>query len=431
LGLAFAACVQLAVLLWAARAHIRQALHCEVCDTFYYYNVAAAFAETGLLFANPYDGYRSYFLPLVVAAVTKLASALGFAGEPVVRYAYGISILFWLVSVGLMVWLARRANGKTFVLITAATLLNPFLIVYVPFAMQEGVLMALCLPLLFLWVAAKDWDAGRRAALVLAMALLGYMIRAALAWWLLPAVAYAGWLLWTRRRDARTWLPWMAACIIGAVAIIGPQVYISKQHSDSFNPYPSTGVLTQQIPLGITLLKFATVEDDGHWRGLVYWSRYAADREDEKTLDFYLRHPARGAFLMLTHAYAGFHYDQLKPYWQLARARPFTIWLALSSAIVLLGVVRMTVMVAEREVDADRAFAIATLALCAASLVFVAAESRFGILGFAMLSITVAEWIGSRPARAEWLRLAPALLLYLMLSFLYNMLLLQSADLNP
>jgi hypothetical protein len=46
------------------------------------------------------------------------------------------------------------------------------------------------------------------------------------------------------------------------------------------------------------------------------------------------------------------------------------------------------------------------------------------------LSIAVAEWIASRPPRGEWLRLAPALLLYLVLSFLYNTLLLQSADVN-
>ena len=428
--LPLAACVQLAVLLWAAQAHIRQALRCEVCDTFYYYNAAAAFADAGLLFSNPYDGYRSYFAPLVIAAVTKLASMLGFGGEPVVRYAYGISMLFWIVSIGLMIWLARRADGKTFALITFATLLNPFLIVYVPFALQEGVLMALCLPLLFLWVAAKDWGAGRRAALVLSMALLGYIIRAALAWWLLPAVAYASWLLWTRRRNARAWLPWMAAVIVGGIAIVGPQIYISKQHANSFNPYPSTTVFSQQIPIGITLLKFATVEDEGHWRGLTYWSPYVAEPEDEKTFEnYYLQHPARGAFLMLTHAYAGFHYDQLKPYWELAGARPFTIWLVLSSAIVFLGVVRMAVLAATCELDPDRAFAIATLALCAGSIVFVAAESRFGIVGFAMLSITVAEWIGSRPPRYEWLRLTPALLLYLVLSFLYNTLLLQSADL--
>ena len=79
--LVLAACAQLAVLLWAARAHIEQALNCEVCDTFYYYNAAAAFADTGLLFSNPYDGYRSYFVPFVIAGVVRLASALGVSGE--------------------------------------------------------------------------------------------------------------------------------------------------------------------------------------------------------------------------------------------------------------------------------------------------------------------------------------------------------------
>jgi hypothetical protein len=359
----------------------------------------------------------------------KVASVLGFSGEPVVRYAYGVSVLFWLVSLGLMIWLARRAPARDFVPTTIATLLNPFLIVYVPFALQEGVLMICCVPLLFLWVAAKDWHPARRGALVLAMAVLAYVIRAALAWWLVPAAGYAGWLLWKHRRDARAWLPWMTGILIGAVAVIGPQMYISKQHSHSFNPYPSTTVFSLQIPIGITLLKFATVEDEGHWRGLTYWSPYVAEPEEEKTFaNFYLRHPARGAFLILTHAYAGFHYDQLMPYWHLGRARPFTIWLALSSAIVFLGVVRMTAIVGERALDPDRAYAIATLLLSAASLVFVAAESRFGIIGFAMLSITVAEWIARRPTRSEWLRLAPALFLYLVLSFLYNTLLLQSAD---
>jgi hypothetical protein len=426
-----AACAQLAVLLWAARAHVEQALNCEVCDTFYYYNAAAALADTGLLFSNPYDGYRSYFAPLVIAGVTKLASAPGFAEEPVVRYAYGVSILFWFVSLGLMLWLARRAHIGTFVPVTIATLLNPFLIVYVPFALQEGVLMLCCLPLLFVWVAAKDWHPARRAALVLATAVLAYVIRAALVWWLIPAAAYAAWLLWSRRADARAWLPWMAGALIGAVALIGPQVYVSKQRFNSFNPYPSTGVFSQQIPIGITLLKFATVEDEGHWRGLIYWSPYATVPEEEKTFaNFYVRHPARGAFLMLAHAHAGFHYDQLLPYWHLGRARPFTIWLALSSAIVFVGVVRMTATIGERALDPDRAFAIATLLLSAASLAFVATESRFGVIGFAMLSITVAEWIGSRPTRREWLRLAPALLLYLALSFLYNTLLLQSADVD-
>jgi len=47
-----------------------------------------------------------------------------------------------------------------------------------------------------------------------------------------------------------------------------------------------------------------------------------------------------------------------------------------------------------------------------------------------MLSLLVSEWIAGRPSRAEWSRLAPGLLLYLALSFLYNTLLLQTADIR-
>ena len=427
---AFAACAQLAFLLWAARASVAQALNCEVCDTAYYYDSAAEIERAGLLFKNAFDGYRSYFVPLVVSVVARLAGALGFGGGTVERYTYGVTVLFWLLSVPLLTWLARRAGAKEFVQTTVATLLNPFLLVYVPFALQEGVLMVCCLPLLFLWVGARDWDAGRRAALVMSMALLAYIIRAALVWWLLPAVLYAAWLLWQRRRQARTWLPWMAAVVVAGGIVIGPQVYISKQHSDSFNPYPITTVFSQHIPIAITLLKFATVEDEGHWRGLTYWSPWVAEPEEEKTVRFYLDNPARAAFLMLTHMYAGFHYDQLKPYWQLDRARPLTIWLVLSSAIVFLGVVRVSAVAVAGGLEADRAFAAATVVLCAASLAFVAAESRFGIVGFAMLSIQAVDWLGNRPSRRELSWVVPALLLYLVLSFLYNTLLMHSADIK-
>ena len=262
------------------------------------------------------------------------------------------------------------------------------------------------------------------------MALLAYIIRAALVWWLLPALLYAAWLLRPHVRELRRWLPWMAGVAFVGGLLLGPQIYIAKQRFDSFNPYPTTTVFSQQIPIGITLLKFATVEDEGHWRGLTHWSPFVAEPEEEKTFRFYVERPARGAFLMLTHAYAAFHYDQVKPYWQLERARPITIWLALSSTIVFLGVIRMTSLAVGGELDADRAFAIGTLVLCVASVVFVAAESRFGIVGFAMLSIQVAEWLRTRPSRTQLSWLVPGLLLYLAVSFLYNTLLLQSADIG-
>jgi len=422
--------MQFAFLVWAARAAIPPALSCEVCDTSYYYTAAAEIAKSGLLFFNPYDGYRSYFVPLFISSIQRLAMAAGFDGSAVARYAYGVSLVFWLVSAGLMWWLAQRVGARTFWTTSIATLLNPILLVYVPFALQEGVLMACCLPLLFVWTGAKDLDPARRATLVMMMALVAYIIRSSLVWWVPLAAIYAGWVLWTQIRRPRRWLPWMVAVVLAGCLLIGPQIYISKHKSGSFNPYPSTTPLGQQIAWGITLLKFATVEDEGHWRGLTYWSPFVAEPDEDKTAGFYLRYPLRGAFLMLAHAYAGFHYDEIKPYWRLDRARPMTIWLVLSSAIVFLGVTRMAGIVLARDLDADRAFAIATFGLCLASLVLVAAESRFGVIGFAMLSLQVAEWSGTRPSRAQWAWLGPSLVMYLALSFLYNTLLLQSADIG-
>lgn len=427
-AVAIAALLQLAFLLWAARAAVTQGLHCEVCDTAYYFRAATDIARSGLLFANPFDGYRSYFVPLFIAAVQQLAAWVGCDGNPVERYAYGVSLLFWLVSTGLTVWLVHRGRGLGVLLTAAATLLNPFLIAYVPFALQEGVLMACCLPLLAVWAGAKDLGAPMRAAMVLTMALVAYVVRASLVWWLLPAAAYAGTLLWPHIRHPRRWVASMATVAVVACVLIGPQVYISKTKAGTLNPYPTTGLFAQQIAWGISLLKFATVEDEGHWRGLTYVSPFVAEPEEEKTLRFYVSHPVRGAFLMAGHAYAGFHYDQILPYWRLERASPLSIWLVLSSAIVFLGVVGFAGRVLARSLDADAAFAFGTLALCVASLLFVAPEARFGIIGFAMLSLQVAGWLATRPSPRQWTLLAPALLMYLAVSFSYNTLLLQSAD---
>jgi hypothetical protein len=80
---------------------------------------------------------------------------------------------------------------------------------------------------------------------------------------------------------------------------------------------------------------------------------------------------------------------------------------------------------------ADGGFAMITLAMCVASLLFVAAQSRFGVIGFAMLSLQGAQWLADRPTRAQWSLLAPGLPLYLARAFLFNTLPLQSADITP
>ena len=134
---------------------------------------------------------------------------------------------------------------------------------------------------------------------------------------------------------------------------------------------------------------------------------------------------------MLSHAYAGFHYDQIKPYWRLERARPMTIWLVLSSAIVFLGVVRIvTAISSPARLDADRAFVIATLVLCAARSRSWRRSPGSASSASRCCRCWSPKWIASRPPRVRMVGLAPGLLLYLALSFLYNTLLLQSADIR-
>lgn len=51
-------------------------------------------ALSGLPFADPNDGYRSYFAPLFIAAVQRLPAAAGFDGTAGERYSYGACFLF-------------------------------------------------------------------------------------------------------------------------------------------------------------------------------------------------------------------------------------------------------------------------------------------------------------------------------------------------
>ena len=399
-----AAGMQLAFLVWAARAAIPPALSCDVCDTSYYYTAAAEIAKSGLLFFNPYDGYRSYFVPLFIAVVQRLARWLGFDGGAVERYTYGVSILFWLRlrrphGVARASRRARRTFWTTSGRHAAQSLSARLRAVRAAGRRADGRAACRCCSS---GPARKTGTPARRAALVMSMALLAYIIRASLVWWLPPAAMYAAWLLWPQIRHPRRWLPWMAAVVVAGASSSARRSTFRSSKSGSFNPYPSTTPLAQQIAWGITLLKFATVEDEGHWRGLTYWSPFVAEPEEDKTAGFYLEHPMRGAFLMLTHAYAGFHYDQIKPYWRLDRARPLTIWLVLSSAIVFLGVVRMTAIVLAGELDADRAFAIATLSSCAWLRSCSWRRSRGSASSDSRCCRSqVAEWIGSRPSRAR------------------------------
>lgn len=419
-------------LYWAAGEAVATAHECRICDTTaYYFPSAAEFTKSGLLFTNVYDGYRSYFFPLVISIIQQSTAAAGLGGEEIQRYTYTISFLFWVVSIITMHRIAQQLNARLFVLLAVATLINPFLLVYVPFALQEGILMFFCLPMLFVWVGARDLDPVKRAGIVLLMALFAYIIRASFVWLLVPAALYAAQVIWPHIRTPGRWLPMSTLVAIIGIALVGPQSYVAQKKFHTLNPYPATSLIGQQISWGVTVLKFTLVEDEGHARQLAYLSPFAPEAEEAKTIRYYVDHPARGAFLAASHVYTGFHYDQLKPYWRLNGASPLTVWLVVSSAVVFLGLIRVAHSIWTRKLDADCLFMILSLMLSVVALLFIAAEARFGIIGFAVLSIFAVQWFEAPapPARVALL-LSAGSVLYVVLAFLVNALLFQIADIK-
>jgi hypothetical protein len=416
-------------LAWTVPEAAHQGVTCAICDTGRYFESANAFSKSGLLFANPFDGYRSYFFPMFIAAVTALASSLGSENNVAVQYTYTVAPLFSAISLALFTWAWQTAGPRTAICAGAATLFNPFLIVQLPYALQESALMFFCLPLLFVWMVLPHSQASWRAALLLIVGLLAYVIRSSLIWWLLPAAAYATWQLFRTRKPYKWKGPLLAVTVAGLMAL-GPQVYIAKKKFDSFNPYPSTSLLSNQISWGISVLKFTAVEDNGHWRQLAYFSPFAPEAEETKSAQFYFKNPERGALLVLSHVFAGFHYDQIRPYWRLENASLVTVWLLLSSSLVFLGCLHVAQLLTTRTWDSDDAFAIATAVLCAGALAFVAAEARFGITGFAALSILLSRRF-MHPGGLAWPKgTTGGLLAYLALSFLFNAMLMHSADIR-
>jgi hypothetical protein len=60
----------------------------------------------------------------------------------------------------------------------------------------------------------------------------------------------------------------------------------------------------------------------------------------------------------------------------------------------------------------------------------VATESRFGLLGFAMLPVHALQMLANRSFRPPWSFVLPGLLIYVALSFLFNTMMMQNADMR-
>lgn len=417
--------LQIAVLVYSTEHAIEVADECEVCDTSYYLNTADRVATNGLLFENPYEGYRSYLVPAYIAIVQAVSRKSGISGRSA-QYAIGSSLIYLLASMLLLVWMLHKRPLHQTARLALATIFNPFLTAYVPFAMQESLLVCLYAPLIFIWLS-KIGTSGSRVILLVGGAVVAWMIRSSLAWLVLVAFAYAAFAILKEKalfRGHRRGLALLAAVI---VLFVGPQAHTMWLRQQTLNPYPVTSVLDLQISWGITIFKYATVRDEGHWRGLISFSTAATIPEEKKKLRFYFENPSKAVVVASAHVFAGFHYDQLLPYWDLKHAAPFTIWLLVSTTTVFFGLCGAVYMLSVRPFTPDKFFILTMISLGAASLTITATEPRFGLVPFALLSALAIETLQAL-SRARWRWYAFGLGSYLLVATCINYELLKHAD---
>jgi hypothetical protein len=380
------------VALWIASQAVAQHLDCDVCDTRYYDRASQSFAANGLEFTNAFDGYRSYFVPAFIHAIRSVSAAFLPANIPdAARYPLGVTLIYGLMSCLLVVGASLRKAELRVLLLALATVWNPLLFAYLPYQMQESALVFFCAPLVF---ALLQWGVPRPACSAVTVALFGlicYATRSALVVLLVPALlAFCLYLMRERTEIAARWKA-CAAALVGAIVLIGPQSLISVRHAGTLNPYPARAVLQAQFAWGVEMYKYATVREEGEWRGLPYFSPYATDTEVPKALSAY-RDPTVAATLVLAHVYAIAVQDQLLPYWDVSGAAVITPWLLLSVALLFLGAARMVTELWHSGLTATLVFFAGSALVLLASAALIAAETRFGVLLILLTSAYATRW---------------------------------------
>lgn len=401
------------------------------CDATHNLILSGQLLSSGLLYDDPYAGYRSYFVPLLYALLDAVPQP--FATKSGHAFPVVAAVAFTAVSIVASVVALRRESLTRYLAFALPTLFNPFVLALVPYPIQESAIVLLCVPLFFLIVCDTRPEAGRTLFLALLLGALAYIIRSSLFWLLLPlAIVVALDLARAPRAGiARRVASRAALAGIAALVLFAPQVYIAYAKFGSLNPYPATAVVDAQIGWGIEMLKYATIFDGETWSGLRYASPYAALPVGQKSIGFYLTNPDAGLFLGLSHVWAGLNYDALTPYVARGDLHALTPWLVLSALTVAFGVAGLYRMIASAFDRRAGVLLVAVLVMSCAYTFFSAAEARFGMWGFMALSIGAAHLASSREGRSRAGAIAPSALAYVLSAFLINASLLSAAGVAP
>ncbi len=393
------------------------------CDVAYYLRAGESFWRDGLLWHDDYAGYRFYIAPLVFGFLELLSHTFLPERALAATMPFLLCSLFLITSSIASVFVFRRDGLRRWSLFAIPLLLNPLALALIPYPLQESVIVAGCLPLLFVLLAHRfdrlPWQSFI-AGLCIAIAV---MTRPTLFWIALPIVFYVFYPAIAARRWNRHATLGAGLLVLVVAAIYLPQAYIRWNLPNTLSPTRMTDVVDKQIGYGVDMLEYNTLQDGPVFSGSPVYSPYRALPKEAKTLSFYIDQPAEGVFLALIHAWSAFDFVSFRPYVPKSAIRIVNFTLIVSALITALGVLAIWRMIGDTQ---QRTLGLTLAGLFLLNCLYVAVsatENRFGLLGFLALSVAAWQALIAPEGRKLCLRAAPLVAGYVCLCLIISALL--------
>jgi hypothetical protein len=405
---------------WLTFGSANDVLSC--CDTWQYIAGGKTLFNSGLLEKTPGYGYRSYLsfgITHIIALIGKPILALAEfkviipafidpnSGPNAVQYVAGAGFVHLLIATAL-IWSQRLT--PIFFISFAAIYLNPLLLIYIPYPLQEGQFFLLAAPLLILILNSKNRGA-RFFALVGTFAGIVTMLKSSFILMILPIALFA----YVNLRKSDDVKRSLAAMLIPFAILILPQSTRALAHYSTPFPYPDQRVLPMQLSWGVEVWKFDTWLAPDGFRGRKYKTPFAPRLKED---GFYKSNPAAAALLWIGHTLSAFDYSHLRPYPVVEKAPLVSIFNLASFAILFIGVAT-SIQIYVKRLATDNDILIDGLALATLAVIpLIAPETRFGSVTLAMMTIR-----SLKATQMSWSRSELALLSFGLLAFMLTALL--------
>jgi len=387
---------------------------------------------------KPYVGYRAYLFPYFYSLFPiDLSKSISFLGTILSTFSVLAVCVFLLVE---FIVLKTLWKMPLFFVFYIAVFINPLVLAYVPYPLQENFLVLLFS--LFIPMIYASYVKGSGILLMISLGVFFgamYMTRASEVLLLFPVLMIACYFLYQKDIGHKSLLfssLLFSSLLFSSLLIIAPQSIVMHKAFGTWNAYPKTSVLTSQFRWGDAYAKYgtnlsgSTIVEVGqpYWNPLSCTSVKPKNAWNERTficsihnsnqvknLSASFEHNSLQELLFKSsvHLFNALNYDYLKVYTTNKSPNLFSWHQILSMCIVFLGFFWILRKYINRTASAFDIFLdgilIVTLGVC----LFFGVETRFGLLATMVLSIKAVELtMYYRPHRGEAVAVMFGLLMF-------------------